>query len=97
MNRHRIVICKKCGKSMRSDKLKRHDQTHTQELEIREEKIDVEENTIDDLRDELLEDNNIYLNKIELGRNISLIIQEGVVQEESLTKERQEALALYRK
>ena len=82
---------------MRSDKLKRHDQTHTQELERREEKIDLEGNTIDDLRDELLEDNNIYLNKIELGRKISLIIQEGVVQEESLTKERQEALALYRK
>ena len=82
---------------MRSDKLKRHDQTHTQELERREEKIDLEENTIDDLRDELLEDNNIYLNKIELGRKISLIIQEGVVQEESLIKERQDALALYRK
>ena len=53
--------------------------------------------TIEDLREELLEDNNIYLNKIELGRNISLIILEGVVQENSLIKERQEALALYRK
>ena len=86
MNRNRIVICKKCGKSMRSDKLKRHDQTHMQKLEIdREEKNDriIEKNTIEDLREELLEDNNIYLNKIELGRNISLIIQEGVVQEES--------------
>ena len=104
MNRNRIVICKKCGKSMRSDKLKRHDQTHIQKLEIdedREDKINdckiIEKTTIEDLREELLEDNNTYLDKIELGRMISLIIQEGVVQEESLTKERQDALALYRK
>ena len=44
-----------------------------------------------------MDDNNIYLDKIELGRKISVIIQEGIVQEESLTKERQDSLALYRK
>ena len=89
---------------MRSDTIKRHDQTHIQKLEIDEDRVDkindfkiIDKTTIEDLREELLEDNNIYLNKIELGRKISLIIQEGVVQEESLIKERQDALALYRK
>ena len=48
-------------------------------------------------KEELLEDNKEYLDKIELGKDIALIINEGVVQEESLTRERKEALELYRK
>ena len=49
------------------------------------------------LREELLRDNQIYLNKIELGKEIAAIIEEGVVREESLTKDRKEALDLHRK
>ena len=39
----------------------------------------------------------MYLDKIELGKQIALIIDEGVVQEESLIIERKAALDLYRK
>ena len=49
------------------------------------------------LKEELLQNNKEYLDKIELGKDIALIIDEGVVQEESLTRERKEALVLYRK
>ena len=49
------------------------------------------------LREELLRDNQIYLNKIELGKEIAAIIEEGVVREESLTKDRKEALDIHRK
>ena len=85
---------------MRSDNLQRHDKIHNEKSEIdknQNEGCKIIEKTIEDLREELLEDNNIYLDKIELGRKISVIIQEGVIQEESLTKERQDALTLYRK
>ena len=49
------------------------------------------------LKEVLLQDNKEYLDKIELGKDIAIIIDEGVVQEESLTRERKEALELYRK
>ena len=103
MNRHRLVTCSECGKSMRSDTLLRHNKVHTsqdeqcdgKECEIVSKPIlDV---TIEDLRQNLLQNNKVYLEKIELGRKISIIIEEGVVQEESLTKEHQAALELYRK
>ena len=57
----------------------------------------IDDVAIEQLERDLLQDNKIYLNKIELGRKISIVIEKGVVQEESLTKERQEALKLYRK
>ena len=50
-----------------------------------------------DLEQELLEDNQLYLNKIELGKQIGSIIDKGVVLQESLSRERKEALDLYRK
>ena len=49
------------------------------------------------LRESLLRDNQLYLEKIELGKNISSILEEGIVREESLTKERKFALDLYRR
>ena len=52
---------------------------------------------IKSLRDDLLRNNREYLDKIDLGNQIADIIDEGVVREESLTKERKEALDLYRK
>ena len=50
-----------------------------------------------DLREDLLRDNQLYLEKIELGKNISSIMDEGTVREESLTKDRKLALDLYRR
>ena len=49
------------------------------------------------LEDELLKGNREYLNKIELGKQITVIIEKGTVKEESLTKHRKDALYLYRK
>ena len=60
----------------------------------------IEDQTVKDtkgLKEELLQDNQEYLDKIELGKDIALIINEGVVQEESLTRVRKEALDLFRK
>ena len=53
--------------------------------------------TCKDLRAELMHDNAVYLETITLGREIADIIDEGVVKEESLTRERKKALELYRK
>ena len=135
-NRNKHICCSICGKSMRSDILKRHTKTHKdiwslpeeearQELRIRhevqtqrEEKrqkleeiaqqegipitlcIDTTTPTILDpknLEEQLLQDNQIYLDKIELGTQIATIIDKGTVQEESLKNHHKEALELYRK
>ena len=121
---------------MRSDKVKRHAQSHKDILamnneEVRDElrarhaaelhreerrqeieEIALQENipishvaaspvvsTLDvgSLREELLCDNQDYLDRIELGKQIAVIIDEGTVREESLTRIRKEALDLYRK
>ena len=50
-----------------------------------------------DLREDLMKDRQLYLDKVELGKKIDTIIDEGVIPEESLTKERKLALDLYRK
>ena len=52
---------------------------------------------IQSLRADLLKGNQEYLDKIELGRKITMIIGEGTVKEESLTKNQKDALYLYRK
>ena len=50
------------------------------------------------LEEELLKGNREYLDKIELGKQITTaIIEKAAVNEESLTKHRKDALYLYRK
>lgn len=51
----------------------------------------------EDLREDILRDNQYYLEKVELGKKIDAILSEGIVYEESLSKERKQALDLYRK
>ena len=51
----------------------------------------------EDLRDDMLNDNRLYLDKIERGKKIAVIVDEGIVRGESLSKERKLALELYRK
>ena len=46
---------------------------------------------------ELLEDDQIYLNKIERGKIISNILEKGSAREDSLSKNNKEALKFYRK
>ena len=130
-DRHKMVRCKVCNISIRSDNAKRHARTHKDILtmsdqDVREElrsrqlvkmrreeqqqrvmeiaqqeniSIDLSEQTIDTelLRSDLLRDNQEYLYQIELGKQISNIIDEATIREESLTIERKKALILYRK
>ena len=64
---------------------------------VPEEVEDSESLDKDDLRDLLSRNNRLYLGQIELGKNISSILDEGVVREESLTKEHKLALDIYRR
>ena len=47
--------------------------------------------------DDMLQDNQKYLDTIELGKQVNSVIDKGVVHEESLSKRRKDALDLYRK
>ena len=49
------------------------------------------------LEKDLLKDNQLYLERIELGKKIAIILDKGVIREESLTKERKVSLDLYRR
>ena len=51
----------------------------------------------EELREELLANNQSYLDKIDLGRRITAIVDERIICEESLTREHKESLDLYRK
>ena len=106
-NRNKRSQCTVCKKWMRSDNLDRHSTSH--KLGPLEEKTQMEESTEgeevedselldkDDLRELLSRNNQLYLEQIELGKNISSILDEGVVREESLTKEHKHALDIFRK
>ena len=133
-NRNTTVQCNVCKKWQRSDNLKRHLKTHTDLLELPEDKLkeelrsrhthqlereakqqqikeianaeglsipqeiqDTQPLDKDDLREVLSRNNQRYLEKIELGKNISTILDEGVVQEDSLTREHRHALEIYRR
>ena len=52
---------------------------------------------VETLEEELLQDNQDYLEKIELGKQIAAIIDKGTVREESLKRNRKEALDMHRK
>ena len=88
----KMVPCDVCGKSMRSDNLKRHMQVHKDLRPENKEKVKREK-----LEQEFLQYNKTYLDKVELGQNISIILEKGDVYEESLRKEYRQALRLYRK
>ena len=131
-NRNNKMQCKVCGRSVRSDNMKRHTRTHQDILSIsedkareelrrrnesfleREEKIQkLEEfahqeeidisNCLDttltpvitqSLEEELLKENQDYLDRLELGKQIARIINKGTVLEESLSRDRKNALEL---
>ena len=81
----------------RDEKHQRNVETvHDIELSAPEEVHDPDSLNMDDLRKLLLKDQQHYLKQIELGRNISYILDEGVIQEESLTLDNKLALDIYR-
>ena len=58
---------------------------------------DLESMDKDNLRELLLKDNQRYLKQIDLGRNISSILDEGVIREDSLAQDKKLALDIYRR
>ena len=50
-----------------------------------------------ELRESIQYDNRIYFEKRSLGRRVAVILAEGVIEEESLTQERRDALDFYKK
>ena len=58
---------------------------------------DLESMDKDNLRELLLKDNQRYLKQIELGKNISSILDEGVIREDSLAHDKKLALDIYRR
>ena len=59
--------------------------------------VQITSSTLKTLEEELLQSNQEYLEKIELGKRIALIIDRGTVREESLKSNYKEALDLHRK
>ena len=70
---------------------------HEEGLPIPQEILDMQPLDKDDLCEVLSRNNQRYLEKIELGKNISSILDEGIVQEDSLSNEHRSALEIYRR
>ena len=82
-NRNKSAECGVCGKVMREDHLQRHSKTHLNERE-KEEFHTAEEPA--NLEEELIRYNDIYLNKLNMGKKIYDILRKGTVIEDSLPK-----------
>ena len=136
-NGNKMVKCIVCKKSMRSDNLQRHSNTHKDLLSLPEEEMKEELRTRhaiqlerearavkrrrieefaaeeklaipleviaeerigkEKVRNEMEMENRQYIDKIELGRIIADVLEEGNIYEQSLSKEKQEALLLFRR
>ena len=73
---------------------------HKEGIPLPKDIIETSFNVVDDdvnLEKDLLKDNQLYLERIELGKKIAIILDKGVIREESLTKERKVSLDLYRR
>ena len=111
--RSQCTVCKKWMRSdhlKRHSKIHEildvpEEKTQIEELSVTHKRNDVEDQdktsdiqpSVEDLRELLSRNNQLYLEQIELGKNISSILDEGVVREESLTKEHKHALDVYRR
>ena len=73
--------------------------SHKEGIPLSNDIIETSFNVDDDvnLEEDLLKDNQLYLERIELGKKIAIILDKGVIREESLTKERKVARDLYGK
>ena len=85
--------------------LEREEKFQKQEVIAQQEEIDIS-NCLDipptpaiteSQEEELLKENQVYLDRLELGKQITQIISKGTVLEESLSRDRRHALELYRK
>ena len=102
--RHRNLECPMCKRMMRSNNLKRHwknkHKMFDMELTVKVEgkaKADRSMSSTDDLKMEILENNEIYSEKIQLGERINKVLLETNAKEESLSRQHKEALDLYQR
>ncbi len=96
-----------CGKVTRSDNLLRHMKTHTNPKyktikEMKEDQqitpsISLQAQPKESVKEEMLRRNEEYLEKMDIGRQVYEVLQEGVVKEGSLSLKHKESLDLYRK
>ena len=100
-DRHRILECSVCKKSMRSDNLKRHKFKKHKNFSFQVTTI-VKANvkysgnpSIQILEFEILAENKLLDEKIELGEKISKVLTNTNAKEESLSKKNKEAFNLY--
>ena len=107
MGRHKQVNCRICLKTMRSDNLKKHMKQHEKKPPQKEvtppqkevtEKIEYQ-STLDRvaLKNVIVGDINEYKRKLELGREVKLIVQKLNEPTVGLRKEHAEALELFEK
>ena len=100
-DRHRILECPVCKKSMRSDSLKRHKFNKHKNFNFQVTTIvkanvkDSGNPSVQDLESEILADNKLLDEKIELGEKISTVLTNTKTKEESLSKKHKEAFDLY--
>ena len=73
------------------------DIAHKEGIPLSKDFIELSFNDNGDLEDELLKDNELYLERIELGKKIDIILEKGTILEESLPKEQKVTLDLYRR
>ena len=91
-DRHRILECPVCKKSMRSDNLKRHKFNKHKNFNFQVTTIvkanvkDSGNPSVQDLESEILADNKLLDEKIELGEKISKVLTNTNAKEESLSK-----------
>ena len=86
---HRKVECDICKKFMRFSRLKGHKRTKHKKHKSAEE--------IDDVRARCLQNQKLYLEKIELGKQVASLVESGEVMYESLEKIHKNSFDTYRK
>ena len=103
VDRHRILDCPVCKRTMRSDSLKRHKLTKHENLNFQVKtiiKAHVKGGGIlsdRDLESEIVANGKLLDKKIALGEKISKVLTDTNTKEESLSKEHKEAFDLFQR
>ena len=103
-DRHKILECSICRKTMRSNNLKRHWRTKHKMFDMgltvtveAKSKVGESSSTGNNLESEILDNAKIYDEKISLGERIHKVLMETNAKEESLSRQHKEAFDLYQR
>ena len=100
--------CSFCGETFTSSQsLRAHMEKYNVHVPVVQEKVDpdslmkprdfMRQDSFVELRKSIQHDNRVYFEKRSLGRRVAVILAEGVIEEESLTQERRDALEFDKK